>query len=266
MAALVRLLAPLGIAAPAVRTAVSRMVRQGWLEPVRTASGPGYALTARAERRLEDAYVRVYRTSEDPWDGRWHVVVLGQPSGRTARERLATGLGFLGYAPLRTGTWVSPRASAELAGLLAAEGCEAEAFHASYDGSPADLAGRAWDLAAIADAYARFDAAAPHLAGGEVSDPADAFARRSRLVHEWRKLLFVDPGLPPQVLPEDWAGRRAASTFDELSSRLLPAARAFVAECLDTQPAERPDPAHRSSTTPEPRHRTSHRTSQETHA
>ncbi|MFC7647845.1 hypothetical protein ACFQX6_50660 [Streptosporangium lutulentum] len=31
VAALVRLLAPLGIAAPAVRTAVSRMVRQGWL-------------------------------------------------------------------------------------------------------------------------------------------------------------------------------------------------------------------------------------------
>src|SRR2546429_825451 len=34
VAALVRLLAPLGIAAPAVRTAVSRMVRQGWLHPL----------------------------------------------------------------------------------------------------------------------------------------------------------------------------------------------------------------------------------------
>jgi len=37
VAALVRLLAPLGIAAPAVRTAISRMVRQGWLLPVRLA-------------------------------------------------------------------------------------------------------------------------------------------------------------------------------------------------------------------------------------
>ena len=41
--ALVRLLAPLGIGAPAVRTAVSRMVRQGWLAPVRLPDGPGYA-------------------------------------------------------------------------------------------------------------------------------------------------------------------------------------------------------------------------------
>ena len=41
VAALVRLLAPLEIAAPAVRTAVSRMVRQGWLVPVRLAGRAG---------------------------------------------------------------------------------------------------------------------------------------------------------------------------------------------------------------------------------
>ena len=52
VAALVRILAPLDIAAPAVRTAISRMVRQGWLAAVRLDAGPGYRLTARAERRL----------------------------------------------------------------------------------------------------------------------------------------------------------------------------------------------------------------------
>ena len=62
VAALVRLLAPLGVAAPAVRTAVSRMVRQGWLQPVRLDGGPGYALTPRAVRRLDDAAARIYRT------------------------------------------------------------------------------------------------------------------------------------------------------------------------------------------------------------
>ena len=62
VAALVRLLAPLGVAAPAVRTAVSRMVRQGWLQPVRLDGGPGYALTPRAVRRLDDAATRIYRT------------------------------------------------------------------------------------------------------------------------------------------------------------------------------------------------------------
>src|SRR3954469_5271204 len=51
VAALVRLLACLDIAAPAVRTAVSRMVRQGWLEPVTTDQGRGYRLTQRGVRR-----------------------------------------------------------------------------------------------------------------------------------------------------------------------------------------------------------------------
>ena len=51
VAALVRLLAPLGIAAPAVRTAISRMVRQGWLEPVRPPTARATASPPRAERR-----------------------------------------------------------------------------------------------------------------------------------------------------------------------------------------------------------------------
>src|SRR3954463_15578948 len=52
VAALVRLLACLDIAAPAVRTAVSRMVRQGWLEPANTEAGRGDRLTQRAAMRL----------------------------------------------------------------------------------------------------------------------------------------------------------------------------------------------------------------------
>ena len=66
MAALVRLLSPIGIAAPAVRTAVSRTVRQGWLIPVRLAGGPGYQLTVKAVHRLDEAAARIYRTRDRP--------------------------------------------------------------------------------------------------------------------------------------------------------------------------------------------------------
>src|SRR5215470_16209018 len=67
VAALVRMLAPLAIGAPAVRTAISRMVRQGWLSPTRLASGPGYAITPRAARRLDEAASRIYRTDLPVW-------------------------------------------------------------------------------------------------------------------------------------------------------------------------------------------------------
>src|SRR5690348_13531058 len=76
VAALVRLLAPLGISAPAARTAISRMVRQGWLEPGRLASGAGYQLTGRAVRRLDDTAARVYRSGPVSWDGRFDLLVI----------------------------------------------------------------------------------------------------------------------------------------------------------------------------------------------
>src|SRR6185295_12072480 len=87
VAALVRLLAPLEIAAPAVRTAVSRMVRQGWLTPVRLADGPGYQLTVRAVHRLDEAAARIYRTAEPSWDGRFDLLVLSLPARRGDRQR-----------------------------------------------------------------------------------------------------------------------------------------------------------------------------------
>ena len=64
-------------------------------------------------------------------------------------------------------------------------------------------------------------------------DPEEAaFAARFRLVHEWRKFLFTDPGLPDQLLPRDWAGRRASDYFRREADRLAPASEAFVARTL----------------------------------
>ena len=58
------------------------------------------------------------------------------------------------------------------------------------------------------------------------------FAVRSNLVHEWRKFLFRDPGLPAELLPDRWPGTQAAELFDVESARLLPAASRFVDCCL----------------------------------
>jgi phenylacetic acid degradation operon negative regulatory protein len=51
-------------------------------------------------------------------------------------------------------------------------------------------------------------------------------------VHEWRKFLFRDPGLPAELLPGHWPGRQAAELFEAESARLLPAAARFVDCCL----------------------------------
>jgi phenylacetic acid degradation operon negative regulatory protein len=249
VAALVRLLAPVRIAAPAVRTAVSRMVRQGWLRSVRLPSGPGYALTPRGLHRLDDAAARIYRTGRHGWDGHFDLITIEPPASRTARSRLAATLAFLGYGALTPSTWIAPRRPGadrpggedEVDRLLADLAVPAHRFTAAPSSGAAGAAAlvrRAWDLDALAAAYDRFVGDLTPLVSTVPAGDEAAYAVRFRLVHAWRSFLFTDPQLPAELLPPDWPGTAAARFFDRHAGRLRPAADRFVDGCLRT--ARRP--------------------------
>ena len=235
VAALVRLLDPVGIAAPAVRTAISRMVMQGWLEPVQLEGGRGYRATAQAIQRLDEAAERIYGRTDRPWDDTWQLVVVDRaPTARAARARLRADLLFVGYAELADHVWISPRPRGELDSLLERAGASAATARAvDFAPPPVD----AWDLGGLRSSYARWLEAAPRLVAEHLTGDADpdraAFAARFQLVHEWRKFLFADPGLPPELLPKDWPGLPAAELFAAEADRLRPGADRFVACCLD---------------------------------
>jgi phenylacetic acid degradation operon negative regulatory protein len=227
VAALVRILGSLDIAAPAVRTAISRMVRQGWLAPTTLDAGPGYRLTPAANRRLSDAAERIYRTSTREWDGCWHLLVLNRIADRSRRDRVSNALAYLGFGRLAPSTWIGTRRSAEVDDLLAGEHVDADRFVGRDLGAPAAIAARAWDLDALAEAYRRWHHDAAELVEQRVDlDDEAAFVVRTQLVHEWRKFLFRDPGLPPALLPPTWSGHAAAAFFDKHAGALrTPAAR-----------------------------------------
>ncbi|HEY7718313.1 MAG TPA: PaaX family transcriptional regulator C-terminal domain-containing protein [Pedococcus sp.] len=233
VSALVGLLGSLEISAPAVRTAVSRVVREGWLEPVER-EVRGYAATAQARDRLAEAHRRIYRTQQPEWDGRWHLVTVERLADRGARAKLGQALGYLGYGRLAADTWVAPRESRELAATLVRAGAGHHAFHARHDGLDRALVGKVWDLDRLGAAYQRFADAA--LEAGSPTDPEQAFAARSDLVHAWRLFLFSDPGLPDEVLPPHWPGREAASLFDRQAAALMPLAASWVDTWLDGGP------------------------------
>jgi phenylacetic acid degradation operon negative regulatory protein len=238
VAALVKLLAPLGIASPAVRTAVSRMVRQGWLHPMRLGAGPGYLLTPKAARRLDEAAVRIYRTGRSGWDGRFDLVLIMTSVSRRERHRIEAALRFLGYGMLDERTWVAPRAADDVDAVLTEAGVCYERFSAAHAaGTPgaARIVTQAWDLPEIGRAYEDFVADLRPLVGAvnARSTDEDAYAARFRLVHAWRTFLFRDPQLPPSLLPEHWPGAGAASFFDRHAARLRPAADRYVEHCLD---------------------------------
>jgi phenylacetic acid degradation operon negative regulatory protein len=123
--------------------------------------------------------------------------------------------------------------------LLETENVWRRRFFAVHDGTDTELSTSAWDVRGLGRSYARWldEAAALVDTVGDEPNDRDAFVVRSRLVHEWRKFLFRDPGLPRQLLPTDWPGEVAAAYFDDQSRRLLAGAGRYVDACLAGGPA-----------------------------
>lgn len=224
MGSLISLMASFGLSEAAVRQAVSRMSRQGWLAVRKEGNRAYYAVTDRGRRRIEGLSPRIYGPVVE-WDGRWRMLTYAiAEAQRERRDRLRKELTVLGWAPLSSSTWISPADSLdEVREAAAATGVEGniDFFVATYDGPGTDreLLRKCWDLDAIAAAYGKFIRAyEPRLLrerrDASLSDE-EAFVERLWLVHDYRKFTYVDPGLPSTLLPAHWQGTTAAALFRE---------------------------------------------------
>ena len=220
--ALIALMGEFGLSEQAIRQAVSRMSRQGWLAARRHGNRSFYTLTERGRNRVEAISPRIYGPVVE-WDGRWRMLTYTvAEANRQGRDGLRKDLLVLGWAPLSASTWISPHDRLEDARNAArANGVfeNIDMFAAEYLGphSDRDLLERCWDLAAIARQYRDFiERYEPRLKReretGSLSDD-EAFVERMWLVHDYRKFTYVDPGLPSTLVPAHWPGTVAASLF-----------------------------------------------------
>ncbi|GAC1654136.1 MAG: phenylacetic acid degradation operon negative regulatory protein PaaX [Vulcanimicrobiaceae bacterium] len=221
---LVRLMAEVGLSEAAVRQAISRMSRQGWLEGVKAGNRAHYRLTTRGAARVESIAPRIYEPAAE-WDGRWRLLTYAIPeSSRKRRDRLRKDLVLLGLAPLSASTWISPRdISLALREMVQAHGIleHVHFFIADYAGPKNDvqLLKESWDLDAIAAAYQEFIAYyRPRFESERASGALTArqsFSERLWLVQDFRRFLYLDPGLPSALLPAHWPGSAASALFRE---------------------------------------------------
>jgi phenylacetic acid degradation operon negative regulatory protein len=240
VAALVRLLAELSVEGPAVRSAISRLKRRGLLEPRRVAGAAGYALSDRGREILREGDERIFRPAPAPdgTDG-WLLAVFSIPeSERQKRHTLRSRLTWLGFGTAASGVRVAPahRYEATVA-TLRRLGLESyvDLFRADYlaFGDLRTAIGTWWDLAGLRAQYEDFLAGyRPVLARWRRRDPAAhraaAFADWIRALTAWRRLPYLDPGLPADLLPARWPGAGAADLFAALRDRLAGAAHTHV--------------------------------------
>jgi phenylacetic acid degradation operon negative regulatory protein len=230
----------MGFSEPAVRAAVSRSMRTGWLEAQKFGRKSYYALTPEVRWRVHRAVGRLYRPLDAPWDGLWRVLVYTIPEERRAdRDRLRKELSVLGFGTLTPGVWISPNdLSREALELSRVHGLEAfvEIFEATRlsAGTDLELVERAWDVPGMNARYAAF--LEQFRAEPSPKTDEDAFRAFVTVLHEYRKFLFSDPGLPLTLQPEGFLGLEAARLFRERKSKLAPRVQRFVEQTFEGLP------------------------------
>ena len=243
--ALVRLAAELGVNGGALRSALSRMTHEGWLEARRNGGPPRYRLSPGGRALIEEGTSRIYGDHRGDWDGRWLLVSYSLPEPRRGqRDRLRQGLSFLGLGALGNGLFVSPHDLRKQVDELVRR-CGVESYVTMHLGTlewpsdPAQLVARAWEVNQLSERYSAFLSSLRSdleaLASLQPSD-GEAFRRRFLLTHEFRRFPFSDPDLPDALLPAPWAGHAARAAFLELNARLRPQAERFYRSiaCEDT--------------------------------
>lgn len=243
VAELIRLLAVLGVDAPSVRSSVSRLKRRGLLVPQRTEDGAaGYALSADARQVLEDGDRRIYDRRPPQLSEGWVLAVFSVPEAeRHKRHLLRSRLTRLGFGSASPGVWIAPaRLYEETRHTLRRLQLDpyVELFRGEHLGfaPTAEAVARWWDLGAIAKQHEEFlDRHEPVLRAWEKTRDVtaeaayeDAYRDYLTALDSWRRLPYVDPGLPTELLPQGWPGERSAAVFARLHALLRDPGAAFV--------------------------------------
>ncbi len=227
---LIEIMALLGFNGGVVRTALSRLVADGWLESSRDGRRSYHRLTAHGLQATEKAARRIYRVGPPEWDGTWEVAIcMAAPPAKRAelrRQLTRSGFGMIsGETFLRPVTEYAP--TFESADVLLVNGA------GSGGQAVAHVAARAWDLEAVAQAYTHLEQRLEPLfrvSGAGGTRPPDALAARILLIHEFRRVVLRDPDLPAELLPASWPGFRVRRSVAATYKRLLGASEDWLSQ------------------------------------
>ncbi|MGG7508230.1 PaaX family transcriptional regulator [Plantibacter sp. YIM 135249] len=241
----VAVMGELGVQPASSRTAIARLKQKRLLLAERHDGVAGYRLNPDAEPMLVAGDRRIFAVTRMTAGDPWRLVSFTIPEEhRAVRHQLRRRLRGIGCGTVAQGLWICPAfLGAEVDEIIA----ELDVREAVTSFVTADLAvadslelavTRWWDLEAIARLHSEFVEEAEALTGGLADGGASATGTHStsalasyvRGLDRWRPIPYVDPGLPLELLPADWPGRRSAELFDELSDRFAEAAWTHLRE------------------------------------
>jgi phenylacetic acid degradation operon negative regulatory protein len=227
LAVLQEIAARIGVEPGALRTAMSRLAAEGWVVREREGRNSYYRLAEGGRHAFDLATRRIYAGGPPAWNGSW-TVLISPSEVREEDAEEAAALGFVrvsGRAFLRPETEGAPAVANAFPEMLVVHGAGAE--------HPETILSF-WPSAETAEAYRTFIGAfAPLHAAldrGETLEGLDAVAARTLLIHDWRRIVLRDPGLPTELLPGDWPGEEARALARRIYAALVGPSEAWLDE------------------------------------
>ncbi len=243
---LLYLMGILGVSERAVRSALSRMTRKGWIATEKRGRRSRYYLTPSGYALLDEGQRRIFEPVFTEWDDQWHMVLYSLPEEkRRKRHALRTKLSWLGFGRMAPSTWISPHDRRnDLKGVVGDLdlGPFVDMFSGVYLGpaSSKELASRCWDMDGLESQYQAFVdhyqseylRFAQQVDKQKNFDAEDCFSRRFWLTHDFQSFPLRDPNLPTVLLELDWTGFEARSLFDNYRQLLEAHVNDFADEVI----------------------------------
>jgi phenylacetic acid degradation operon negative regulatory protein len=240
LAALQELTSRMGVAPGALRAALSRLAKDGWVERFRHGRRSYYSLSGASAQTSIKAGARFYAPGPPTWNGRW-TLALAPEEPASARETRHAALSDGGFVRMSNGLYLRPDEAITnceaLKDMFVLDG-RAEAtpeWVLQFLSDPEVAAG----YAAIVADFTPLDLT---LAAGAALSPLDATVARTLLIHDWRRVVLRDVDLPLDLRPCDWPGEEARALVRRLYARLLEPSERWLDTCDGRPDAPLPKP------------------------
>ncbi|MEX0279671.1 MAG: PaaX family transcriptional regulator C-terminal domain-containing protein [Arenibacterium sp.] len=189
-----------GVERGAVRTALSRLGRDGWVTSTRKGRSSLYRLSAEGEERFAPATSRIYAAPLPTGVRNWRVLVHLQDNG-------------LQQVALRPLSEDDEESDLRLSGAL-------EHVSDAYRESLLDP-GHRRALTLLADDLKT-------LTNADIQEPLDAATARMLLIHRWRRIVLRFDDIFPDLMPEDAPLADPRRAVAQAYHRLTPATDAWL--------------------------------------
>ena len=206
---LTQIITPMGIKPEAIRVALHRLRKDGWIESTRSGRASVHYLTEFGRNQSAAVTPRIYaRIPEPPQD--WHLLIADDGAGQAALEETLllpqytqvnrrTALGY-GAAP----TGLDDLLVAKVSDLSQPSWLQARLF-------PQDLIDASQSLL---DALIEIPPSTAALT------PVQVATLRTLVVHHWRRIALRHPVLPSGFSPDAWSGEACRAHVFDLLDRL----------------------------------------------